>query len=172
MTPRTRHTLEERKEDLVIAAITEFASRGLDAGSSQAIAAAAGISQPYLFKVWKSKSLLFLASLDTVYDRIISVFEKAAEGKPPSVETLSEVGDEFESFSRSEMQMLLQGFAACDHPEVRALVVRRWMELIAVLERIAGRGGDPIKHFLGVGLLMMVARTADMPESALLCETQ
>ncbi|MCA6328926.1 MAG: TetR family transcriptional regulator, partial [Phenylobacterium sp.] len=44
MLARTRQTLHERKEELVIAAIAEFASRGFDAGSTQAIAAAAGIS--------------------------------------------------------------------------------------------------------------------------------
>lgn len=170
MLARTRQTLHERKEELVIAAIAEFASRGFDAGSTQAIAAAAGISQPYLFKVWKSKSALFLAALDTVYDRIIGTFVAAAEGKPASVETLTEVGAAYERLSRSEMQMLLQGFAACDNREVRDLVERRWMELIAVLERIAGQSGDPVQHFLGVGLLMTVVRTADMPESALLSQ--
>ena len=170
MKTKPRQTIDIRKDDLLVAAIREFASRGLDAASTHAIAEAAGISQPYLFKVWKTKTLLFLAALDRVFDTIIGTFEGEAVGKPASVETLNMVGNAYERLSRAEMQMLLQGFAACDNPDVRNLVERRWMELIGVLTRIAGTGGDPIQHFLGFGMLMTVVRAAGMPNSALMCE--
>jgi AcrR family transcriptional regulator len=170
MTAKPRQTLDMRKDDLLVAAIREFASRGLDAASTNAIAEAVGISQPYLFKVWKTKTRLFLAALDHVYDTIIGTFEAEAAGKPASVETLTAVGNAYDRLSRAEMQMLLQGFAACDHPDVRNLVERRWMDLIAALTRIAGTGGDPVQHFLGFGLLMTVVRSAGLPDSALMCE--
>jgi len=170
MTAGSRKTLEARKDELVAAAIREFAARGLDAASTAAIAKAVGISQPYLFKIWETKSHLFLAALDRVFTTVIATFETEAMGKPVSVETLTEVGNAYDRLSRVEMQMLLQGFAACDHAEVRDLVERRWMELIGALKKIAGTGGDPIQHFLGVGLLMTVVRTAGMPDSALICD--
>jgi AcrR family transcriptional regulator len=170
MSTGSRKTLEERKDDLVAAAIREFAAHGLDAASTGAIAKAVGISQPYLFKIWETKSQLFLAALDQVFNTVIGTFQAEAVGKPASVETLTEVGNAYDSLSRAEMQMLLQGFAACDHPEIRDLVERRWMELIGALKKIAGTGGDPIQHFLGFGLLMTVVRTAGMPDSALICD--
>jgi TetR/AcrR family transcriptional regulator len=166
-----RQTIEIRKDDILVAAIQEFASRGLYATSTNTIAEIAGISQPYLFKVWKTKTLLFLAALDQVFDSIIQTFEAEAKGKTPSVQTLAAVGEVYDRLSRSEMQMLLQGFAACDQPEVRLLVERRWMELIACLMRIAGTGGDPVQHFLGFGLLMTVVRAAGLPDRALMCES-
>ncbi|MCA3511048.1 MAG: TetR/AcrR family transcriptional regulator [Rhodobacter sp.] len=169
MTAGSRKTLEARKDELLTAAIREFAAHGLDAASTAAIAKAVGISQPYLFKIWEAKTSLFLAALDRVYTTVIGTFQAEAAGKPVSVETLTEVGNAYDRLSRVEMQMLLQGFAACDHPEIRDLVERRWMELIGALKTIAGTGGDPIQHFLGVGLLMTVVRTARMPDSALIC---
>lgn len=170
MSNRTRQTIDIRRDDILIAAVREFAAHGLDAASTNTIAEGAGISQPYLFKVWKSKTQLFVAALDHVYDTIIGTFEAEAAGKPASVETLNAVGNSYDRLSRAEMQLMLQGFAACDNPEVRRVVERRWTDLIACLTRIAGTGGDPIQHFIGFGLLMTVVRAARLPDSALMCD--
>lgn len=111
----------------MVAALGGFASHGLDAASTSAIAQAIGISQPCLSKVRKPETLLFLAALDRVHDTIIATFEAAAAGRTPSSETLAAIGASYGQVSRAERQMLLQGFAACGHPEVRDLVERRWM---------------------------------------------
>ena len=44
----TRFSAEERREQVVAAAITEFAEQGYQAASTSAIARRAGISQPYI----------------------------------------------------------------------------------------------------------------------------
>ena len=41
MKTKPRQTIDSRKDDLLVAAIREFASRGLDAASTQTIAQAA-----------------------------------------------------------------------------------------------------------------------------------
>ena len=58
---RTRKSAEERREEIVALAIEHFALGGYKGTSTDAIAREAGISQPYLFRLFKTKRELFLA---------------------------------------------------------------------------------------------------------------
>jgi AcrR family transcriptional regulator len=51
----TRHTAEERREAVLEAARYEFAQHGMHGASTDAIARRAGISQPYLFRLFGTK---------------------------------------------------------------------------------------------------------------------
>ncbi|OEJ29451.1 TetR family transcriptional regulator [Streptomyces agglomeratus] len=53
---------EERRESVIRAAITEFARGGYNGTSTEAIARRVGVSQPYLFRLFKNKQELFLAA--------------------------------------------------------------------------------------------------------------
>lgn len=170
MRATSRLTADIRREDILAAAVEEFAVHGFGGASCDAIARRVGISQPYLFKVWGTKSALFLACIDRVFDRIVDQFETAAEGLPTTPETLGTVGDTYGSLPRSDMLLLLQGFASCADPEVQTLVRRRWTALVGTACRIAGTGGDPVQHFLGVGLLLTVVRAAGLPDDAMMCD--
>ena len=69
-TTSTRSTAAERREHLLEVALVEFASRGFVGGSTERIAKAAGISQPYVFRLFGSKLQLFLAVLERAYEKI------------------------------------------------------------------------------------------------------
>ena len=56
------------------AAIVEFARSGYAGTSTEAIAARAGISQPYLFRLFGTKKDLFIATYNTVASRIEEAF--------------------------------------------------------------------------------------------------
>jgi len=61
MTPaRARMTASQRRETVLQAALVEFAARGADGASTKDIAQRAGISQPYLFRLFPTKKALFL----------------------------------------------------------------------------------------------------------------
>ena len=51
----------ERREMVLEAAVAEFAARGLAGTSTEDVARRAGISQPYLFRLFPTKKALFLA---------------------------------------------------------------------------------------------------------------
>src|SRR5205809_2981842 len=76
-----RKTAEERREAVLRAASDEFAERGLEGASTDAIARKAGISQPYLFRLFGTKKELFLASCARCLGETLELFQKAAEGK-------------------------------------------------------------------------------------------
>src|SRR3954470_8426090 len=85
MAPETksRKSAPERREEIVTAALEHFAQSGYNGASTDAIARQAGISQPYLFRLFGTKRDLFLACADRSDARIRSTFERAVAGLPP-----------------------------------------------------------------------------------------
>src|SRR5215216_7738823 len=81
-TTRTRKSAEERREEIIALAIQQFAIGGYRGTSTEAIAREAGISQPYLFRLFKTKRELFLACHDDSDARILETFRQAARGLP------------------------------------------------------------------------------------------
>jgi len=65
---------------VLAAAITEFALSGYAGTSTESIATRAGISQPYLFRLFGTKKDLFVATFDLVGDRIIRELTAVSEG--------------------------------------------------------------------------------------------
>ena len=64
-----RKTADERREEILDAAMEEFAEHGLDGTSTDTIAREAGISQPYLFRLFGTKKELYLASVAALLAR-------------------------------------------------------------------------------------------------------
>src|SRR6266480_2867809 len=81
MAVTTRKTAAERREAVLDAALAEFAARGLGGASTEAIAAAAGISQPYVFRLFGTKKDLFTAVIARCFRETLELFQRAAEGK-------------------------------------------------------------------------------------------
>src|SRR5215831_14579416 len=77
----TRKTAEERREEILAVALVEFGEHGLDGASTDEIARKAGISQPYLFRLFGTKKELFLAASERCFRETCDLFERAAEGK-------------------------------------------------------------------------------------------
>src|SRR5882757_4638905 len=76
----TRLTATERKDDLLDAALIEFADRGYEGTSTEDIARRAGISQPYLFRLFGTKKELYIASVSRCFRETLELFQRAAEG--------------------------------------------------------------------------------------------
>src|SRR4249919_1310966 len=76
-----RKSAEVRREEILEAAMKEFAYGGLHGTSTEAIAKRAGISQPYLFRLFGTKKELFIASSKRCFGRVLGAFQEAAEGK-------------------------------------------------------------------------------------------
>jgi AcrR family transcriptional regulator len=81
MATSTRQTAEERRDAVLDAATQEFAAKGYHGTSTEDIARAAGISQPYLFRLFGSKKDLYLATVQRSKDELYALFATAAEGK-------------------------------------------------------------------------------------------
>src|SRR6478672_6951147 len=110
----TRHTAEERREAVLEAARYEFAQHGLHGASTDAIARRAGISQPYLFRLFGSKRELHLAAVRRCFRRTLEGMQEAAEGLRGE-EALEAMGKAYGRQLRTDPVMLqgqLQTYAA------------------------------------------------------------
>ena len=76
-----RKSAEERREAVLAAALEEFAAHGLSGASTEAIAAKAGISQPYVFRLFGTKKDLFTAVINRCFRETLDLFQRAAEGE-------------------------------------------------------------------------------------------
>src|SRR2546423_11869536 len=77
-----RRSAEARREEIVEIAFRHFAEGGFHGTSTEAIARESGISQPYLFRLFRTKRELFLACIGRCYADVTQVFEEAAAGLP------------------------------------------------------------------------------------------
>lgn len=150
----TRMTAEERREELVEAAIAEFARGGLAGTSTEAIARRAGISHAYLFRLLGTKRELFLAAVDRAFGRVIEVFT-AVEGTPPA---FADLGAAYQGMIEDghELAFQFQAYAACGDPDIRERVERRYTEIFDWVRRATGASVDETRLFMATGLLISV----------------
>src|SRR3712207_5728222 len=122
---RTRRTADERRAQVVEAALEEFAQAGLAGASTEAIARRAGISHAYLFRLYGTKKDLFLACVDRCFDRTIETFRQAAEGEEDPIRAMGRAY--LEMLEDRELLLLqLQTYAAAEDPDIRAKARARY----------------------------------------------
>ena len=176
-----RHTAEERRAEVLQAAVAEFALHGLHGTSTEMIAKRIGISQPYIFRLFPSKKDLFLAAVDQCFDRVESAFRNAAavaatEPKssahlmaPPVEARLHEMGHAYlRLMAKRELLLFqMQAYAACSDEDVRRKVKLRWDRLMKVTGEISGASPEALTGFFARGMLMNVfASIRLVPENA------
>ena len=162
----TRKTAEARREEILDAAMEEFALRGLEGGSTEAIARLAGISQPYVFRLFGTKKELFKASVARCLRETLEIFQRAAEGKRGE-EALQAIGDAYIELlsDRIRLQAQLQAYAACSDPEVCEVVRAGYGDLVTYVERVSGVGPEEISRFFAAGMLLNVVAALDLEHS-------
>ncbi len=161
---RTRMSAEERREEILEAAVAEFALKGLHGTSTNTIAERVGISQPYLFRLYHTKKDLFLAAVARGFDRVLAAFRLAAEQHPD--EPLLAMGQAYSIqllSHREELLLQMQSYAACSDPEVERLVRERFGELYRFVEEVSGADEEEVQGFFAKGMLLNVAAAMDLP---------
>src|SRR5271154_4862235 len=125
----SRQTAEERRTAVLAAAVTEFARSGYTGTSTEAIASRAGISQPYLFRLFGTKKDLFVATYDLVGTRIINELTRASEGLEGEA-AKEAMGDAYLQLMQDPemLQVQLHGFAAAPADPDIARSCRRMFE--------------------------------------------
>jgi len=104
---KQRMSAAERREMVLEAAVAEFAVHGLAGTSTENVARRAGISQPYLFRLFPTKKALFLALIDRCFSRVQETFVAAA-GDLTGDEALAAMADSYTSLLDDRTLLLLQ----------------------------------------------------------------
>jgi AcrR family transcriptional regulator len=157
-------TADERREIVLEVAMAQFAARGLDGTSTEDVAREAGISQPYLFRLFPTKKALFLALSERCFGRVRDTFAAAA-GEQTGEAALAAMGDAYEQLlsDRSLLLMQMQAYAASSDPGIREVTRAGFRDLWLLVERITGLPFNRVVEFFAMGMLMNVAAALDLP---------
>jgi AcrR family transcriptional regulator len=160
---RTRKSAEERREEIVAAAFKHFAVSGYNGASTEAIARDAGISQPYLFRLFGTKRELFLACQERSSRRIRETFEAAVEGLPQE-ERLGAMGEAYVGLLADRQALLfqMQSYAACSDPVIQAQVRDGYSALVARVTELSGAQPHEVWQFFSFGMLLNVIASLDL----------
>ena len=161
---KQRMPAAERRELVLDAAVAEFAVHGLAGTSTEDVARQAGISQPYLFRLFPTKKALFLELVNRCFQRVRDTFTAAA-GDSTGEEALMAMADSYTRLLEDRTMLLLQmqAYAACEDPEIRAATRAGFKKLWELVERLTGLPFQTVVDFFAVGMLMNVAAAMDLP---------
>jgi AcrR family transcriptional regulator len=160
-----RKTKEERREEILDAAVGEFAGQGLHGASTDEIARLAGISQPYVFRLFGTKKELYLAVVARCFRQTLEIFQRAAEGKRGE-EALHAIGLAYGQLLESDriyLRAQMQAYAACEDPEICAVVRAGYGDLVSYVERVSGVSSQELAGFFAHGMLMNVLSSMQAP---------
>ncbi|GGN96835.1 TetR family transcriptional regulator [Nocardia rhizosphaerihabitans] len=156
---RTRMTASERSAQVLEAAVHAFAESGYAATKTDEIARLAGVSQPYVIRLFGTKQQLFLAALHEVCGRIEAVF-RGAEIAPDAdaAEALRTLGQGFDVFlaERELPLMLLHGAAASADPAIGDPMRERFGRIYRLIGELTGADTLESRRFVATGMLLTI----------------
>src|SRR5579863_7763914 len=161
---RQRMPAAKRRELVLDAAVAEFAVHGLAGTSTEDVARRAGISQPYLFRLFPTKKALFIELVQRCFQRVQDNFTAAA-GDLTGDEALMAMADSYEKLLEDRTLLLLQmqAYAACDDPDIRVATRAGFKKLWELTEQLTGLPYQTVVDFFAIGMLMNVAAAMDLP---------
>ncbi|WP_067500588.1 TetR/AcrR family transcriptional regulator [Actinoplanes sp. TFC3] len=151
---RTRLTAEERQEQLVQAAVTVFSAGGYAGATTDQVARLAGVSQPYVIRLFGTKQELFLTAVRHAADRIEEYFERAAQ-EAPTLESLGRAYQELLA-ERELITCLLHGFAAASDPAIGPVVRECFGRIYQSVRRLTGVPVEEARAFISYGMMLTV----------------
>jgi AcrR family transcriptional regulator len=161
-----RRTAGERREEILDAAMAEFAARGLAGGSTEAIARAAGISQPYVFRLFGTKKELFMATVERCLRGTLELMRTASAGLEGEA-VLRAIGDAYAERlgNPTYLHAQMQAYAACGDPDIREVVRRGYGSLVEYVERASGLPTERVARFFAKGMLLNVVASMQLLEA-------
>lgn len=160
-----RMSADDRRDSVIEAALIEFAESGLAGTSTEAIAVRAGISQPYLFKMFGTKRDLFIAASQRCFDHVEAGFAEVSRDLAGD-EALAAMGESYRGLigDRANLMGQLQMYAACNDPEVRDCARAGFRNLYTFVETVSGAPPEQLLVFFAMGMLCNLSAALQLSE--------
>lgn len=161
-----RQSAEVRRASVLNAAIVEFARSGYAGTSTEAIASRAGISQPYLFRLFGTKKELFIATYNMVTSRIEDAFIAVTRGgEGEGEEAMAAMGMAYLELLEDPdlLQVQLHGFvAAAADPDIASACQDTFRRLWRLVDVATHAEPEFIRQFFARGMLCNVLAAIDL----------
>jgi AcrR family transcriptional regulator len=116
--PPRRLPAAARREAILEAALPLFALRGAEGTTTRQLAAAAGVTEPVLYRHFRSKAALFVAVLERVERRLLAYLRQAVAGTADAAGRLRALADRLPRLlSDLEDELRVVNGAAATHAE-------------------------------------------------------
>lgn len=161
--PQTRMAAAERRELILAAAAGVFGERGYVGATTDAVAKAAGVSQPYVVRMFGTKAALFRAVLERSLDRLVASFrQEIAEalterGVTAGSEELNNcIGRRYVELlsDRGLLLSLMQAFMLGADPDVGPTARAGFMRVYRLLRDEARFTPEQASHILSIGMMI------------------
>jgi AcrR family transcriptional regulator len=169
VTARPRQSAAERQQQIVAAARPLFAKRGYFGTPTVEIAAAAGLSHGYMFRLIGTKEALFIDVVRDCFAEIASALRHAATNQTlgrSANERLQEISMAYvDVVARRELLLIqLQATAACTEPAIREAVRNGYGSLVELLRELTHADDAAIQHVMAFGILSNSIAAMDAEE--------
>ncbi len=155
--PVTRMKADERRELVLEAATRIFGERGYVGATTDAVAKAAGVSQPYVVRMFGTKESLFLAVLERALERLIGAFRAVLQdGGPSQPEFRARLGAAYTELltDRGLLLSLMHAFILGSDPVIGACARRGFLDVVRFLRDEAEFTPEGVREFLAGGMLL------------------
>lgn len=168
---------DQRRQVVLKAAVACFAHKGFYGTSTAEIAERAGISQPYLYRLFANKEALFADAVHYVSELLSKnlMAYVAADARSPEA-ALNAAKRAYSALIQDHdvMRFLMQANCATAEPVVRDAVCACYAKQTKLVSELLGGDPDAVRQWFGAGMLENVSTALrlgdiDEPWARLLC---
>jgi TetR/AcrR family transcriptional regulator len=155
--PQTRMAAGERRELVLAAAAGVFGERGYVGATTDAVAKASGVSQPYVVRMFGTKAALFQAVLDRSLDRLIAAFrDEIAQNAEGPDDLHMRIGRRYIELlaDRGLLLSLMQAFMLGADPEIGPTARSGFLRVYRLLRDEAKFSPEQATEFLSGGMMI------------------
>ena len=155
----------DRKQLILQAAMEEYGRSGMHATSVEAIAERAGVSQPYIFRLFGTKNDLIVAAIEHHTSHLRAAFRAAAEQRTADQSPLEAMATAYIGLLDSDVNSLrcqLHTWAAASDPAIKDVAQRTYREIWADVAQLSGATEDEVRDFMAHGMLLTVVASLDL----------
>ena len=152
--PTPRMPSGERRESILAAATAVFGARSYAGTTTDEVAKAAGVSQPYVVRMFGTKQKLFLDVVDRAVQLTLSAFRAQLEG--PAETRIERMGGAYVGLlaERGLLQTLNNAFLLGGDPEIGPQCRRLFVDVLHFVRNEVGMDSEQAFAFLGNGMLI------------------
>jgi AcrR family transcriptional regulator len=154
--------MEERREIVLRESIPVFARYGYEGATTAEIAKRAGVTQPYIFKLFGSKKSLFIEACERNMHTTEAQMRESAGGKAghDAMEAMGRAYVERMESDRDSLLLQMQQYAACHDPEVQSTVRDCMQRIWDMVVTISGLPLEEVAVFIAKGMMCNVLAAA------------
>lgn len=153
--PVTRMRSDERRALIIDAAMDVFGDHGYVGTTTDQVARAAGVSQPYVVRMFGTKQQLYVEVLEAALAELMAAFEAALAG--PADEVGRRMGMAYATIAaerRGLVLSLMHAFVLGSDPVIGERARRGFLDVYRFLRDRAGLADDVAVQFLSGGMLI------------------